>query len=493
MTYDNRGLLTSVTSAVGTSIQTVATFIYDSKGNLLTTTDPKGNVTRLSYDNSGNVLSSTDAENRLTEFSYDPMNRLAAVLDAALKTTQYAYDAKGNLIRVIDARNQTTTFSYDELDRVISATNPLGLAESFVYDTNGNLTSTTNRNGQTIAFNYDALNRLTSKIRPPAAGEVGNQTTTFFYDSVGNLTRISNPVIDVLNQYDLANRLQSSVSGPEQTAAQAVVQINADTVISENNRQFDGQTIQVNGRTLTIDGAHTFANLVLLNGATLTHSPTTATKVNKLEITVTGTIQVDATSKVDVSGRGFLGGNSPGNPLGTRGMTFGFQAGSSGASGGAYGGLGGGSSNSIYGDFRDPNDVGSGAGTGSSFAGGSGGGLGRIIAQTLNLDGVILANGDGGGCCDAGVEVAEAYASTLALSEVSAKSEPMARKARGESYRRWWRRWRENRSLLSSHIGIRSFKDRRLWRVGSGGVAERRCWNGLSTRTGERIRRVDRR
>ena len=402
MTYDSRGLLTSVTSAVGTSIQTVATFTYDSKGNLVTTTDPKGNVTRLSYDNAGNVLNSTDAENRVTEFTYDPMNRLAAVLDAALKTTQYAYDAKGNLTRVIDAKNQTTTFIYDGLDRLISATNPLGLTESFVYDTNGNLTSTTNRNGQTIAFNYDALNRLTSKTRPPAIGEVGNQTTTFFYDSVGNLTRISNPVIDVLNQYDLANRLQSSVSGPEQTAAQTVVQINADTVISENNRQFEGRTIQVNGRTLTIDGAHTFANLVLLNGATLTHSPTTATKVNKLEVTVTGTIQVDATSKIDVSGRGFLGGNAPGNPLGTRGMTLGFQAGSFGASGGSYGGLGGGSSNNIYGDFRDPNDAGSGGGTGSSFAGGSGGGLGRIIAQTLNLDGSIFANGDGGGCCDAG-------------------------------------------------------------------------------------------
>ena len=402
MTYDNRGLLTSVTSAVGTAIQTTTSLTYDSKGSLLTTTDPKGNVTRLSYDNAGNVLSSTDAENRMTEFTYDLMNRLATVLDAALKTTQYTYDPKGNLTRVIDAKNQTTTFSYDELDRLISATNPLVLTESFVYDTNGNLTSTTNRNGQTIAFNYDALNRLTSKIRPPAAGEVGNQTTTFFYDSVGNLTRISNPVIDVLNQYDLANRLQSSVSGPEQTAAQAVVQINVDTVISENNRQFEGRTIQVNGRTLTIDGVHTFANLVLLNGATLTHSPTTATKVNKLEITVTGTIQVDATSKIDVSGRGFLGGNAPGNPLGTRGMTLGFQAGSSGASGGAYGGLGGGSSNNIYGDFRDPNDAGSGAGTGSSFAGGSGGGLGRIIAQTLNLDGSILANGDGGGCCDAG-------------------------------------------------------------------------------------------
>src|SRR5437660_6620990 len=28
--------------------------------------------------------------------------------------------------------------------------------------------------------------------------------------------------------------------------------------------------------------------------------------------------------------------------------------------------------------------------------------MGRITAQTLNLDGSIHANGDGGGCCDAG-------------------------------------------------------------------------------------------
>ena len=200
----------------------------------------------------------------------------------------------------------------------------------------------------------------------------------------------------------MANRLQSTVSALEQTAAETVVQINADTVIGENNRQFDGRTVQVNGRVLAVDGTHTFANLVLLNGATLTHSPTTATKVNKLDITVTGTIQIDASSKIDVSGRGFLGGSAVGNPFGARGMTLGFQAGSSGASGGSFGGLGGGTANNIYGNFRDPNDVGSGGGTGSSSGGGSGGGLSRIIVQTLNLDGSILANGDGGGCCDAG-------------------------------------------------------------------------------------------
>ena len=45
MSYDSRGLLTSVTSAVGTPVQTTTSFTYDGRGNLLTTTNPKGEVT----------------------------------------------------------------------------------------------------------------------------------------------------------------------------------------------------------------------------------------------------------------------------------------------------------------------------------------------------------------------------------------------------------------------------------------------------------------
>jgi RHS repeat-associated protein len=397
MTYDSRGLLTSVTSAVGKPEQTTTSFTYDSNGNLLTTTDPLANVTTLVYDSVGNVIRSTDAENRITQFTYDTRNRLVSVLDPNLQVTQYGYDPKGNLAQVRDAKNQITTFAYDGLDRLISAINPLGFSESFVYDANGNLTSTINRNGQTISFNYDALNRLTSKSRPPTSTEVGSQITSFTYDSVGNLTSAINPVIGVFNEYDLANRLISSSSTTEEAVAGTVTPINADTTIGENNFQFDGRTLQVNGRTLTVDGVHTFENLILVNGAVLTHSPTTATKVNKLDITVTGTLQIDATSKIDVSNRGFLGGRQPGNPFGLDGMTMGLQRGSTGFSGGSYGGLGGGPSvNPVYGNFRNPNDAGSGGATGVNEVSGNGGGSVHIVAQTIQLNGAILANGQNG-------------------------------------------------------------------------------------------------
>ena len=395
MTYNSRGLLLSVIAAVGTPVQTTTSFTYDSRGNLLTATNPKGDVTALAYDGSGNVITSTDAENRVTQFTYDPRNRLVTVLDADLKTTQYGYDPKGNLSQVRDAKNQITTFTYDGLDRLISATNPLGLTETFVYDGNGNLTSTTNRNGQTIAFNYDALNRLTNKTRPPTSIEAGDQVTTYSYDSVGNLLSVVNPTIGVVNQYDAANRLISTTSSTESALIGTTVPINVDTTISATDSQFEGKTLQVNGRILTVDGSHTFANLILVNGAVLRHSPTTASSGGKLDITVTGAIQVDLTSRIDVTGLGFLAAGRPGN-LTSRGMTVGFQPGSFDLSGGSYGGVGGsgGSSvaNPVYGDFRNPNEPGSGGGA-VGVPGGNGGGLIRIVAQTLSLNGAIRANG----------------------------------------------------------------------------------------------------
>ena len=47
--------------------------------------------------------------------------------------------------------------------------------------------------------------------------------------------------------------------------------------ISESDTTYDGQDIVVNGATLTVNGAHSFASLLLTNGAVLTHSPCTAT------------------------------------------------------------------------------------------------------------------------------------------------------------------------------------------------------------------------
>jgi RHS repeat-associated protein len=162
-------------------------------------------------------------------------------------------------------------------------------------------------------------------------------------------------------------------------------------------------TLEVATNGEFISTKRTIAGTIDLNNTgVITHLPTTGSASFKVDLSA-NTTTIDATSRIDVNTLGFLGGDKPGNPFGGRGMTVGFVAGSSGNSGGSYGGLGGpsgGTANSVYGDFKDPNEPGSGGATGSGSAG-TGGGLVRIVAGTLQLNGVIRANGGNGvsGCC----------------------------------------------------------------------------------------------
>jgi len=118
----------------------------------------------------------------------------------------------------------------------------------------------------------------------------------------------------------------------------------------------------------------------------LTHVACTATETHRLEINVAGVLAVSADSRIDVSGKGYVAGRTSGN------TTVGAATASSG---GSYGGLGGnseGSANAVYGDYATPEDWGSGSSNekGSTAAGG---GRLKLVAQSLQLDGQILANG----------------------------------------------------------------------------------------------------
>jgi hypothetical protein len=159
----------------------------------------------------------------------------------------------------------------------------------------------------------------------------------------------------------------------------------------------------------------TVASLILTNGAVLTHPGATLTEEPRLDI-LTGTLTISADSRIDVTDRGYLGARSGLNP-GNDGRTLGntTDTGSRERNGGSYGGLGAvGSSvafaNEVYGDYRNPDHLGSGGGT-DSGRGGNGGGLVRIQAQSLFLDGQILANGGagsfwGGGGSGGGIRLA---------------------------------------------------------------------------------------
>ena len=163
------------------------------------------------------------------------------------------------------------------------------------------------------------------------------------------------------------------------------VTFTTNAAISATDTSFDNQSILVDGATLTVDGEHGFTDLCLTNNAVLTHPPTTVTSEHSLRLFVTDSIRVSADSSIGGTGLGYLPGYTYGNTT---------EGGTTGAAGGSYGGLGAplwGTPCVVYGDFRNPNEPGSGSGT--YRGGGAGGGLVRLTANVLDLAGSINVNG----------------------------------------------------------------------------------------------------
>ena len=182
-------------------------------------------------------------------------------------------------------------------------------------------------------------------------------------------------------------------------AAQANITLTTNTFIVAGDTSLDHADIVVTGCTLTLDGAHTFTSLTLNNSAVLTHTSFGAgTDPDlRLNLTVSGNMTVDASSRVNVSGQGYTGTSGAGNgPGGGTGVQADYGG---GGGGGAYGGNGGAPQSPYaggvaYGNATAPTQHGSAGGAGYAGPGGAGGGSARLdVGGTLQLDGRILANG----------------------------------------------------------------------------------------------------
>jgi hypothetical protein len=151
---------------------------------------------------------------------------------------------------------------------------------------------------------------------------------------------------------------------------------------------------EVNAGAITVDANSIFEggrviadSLMLTNGATVTQAASTSTLFYSLDLEIAGALTIDATSTIDVSGKGYLAGYTTGNTT---------VGGAVGVGGGSHGGQGG-NGPDVFDDYLDPDDAGGGGG------GGAGGGVVRVTAGSVVLDGAILARGqDGSGSNGAG-------------------------------------------------------------------------------------------
>ena len=94
-TYDAHGNLLTKTITAGTATRTF-TYTYNASGQVLTATDPRGNVTSYAYDAKGDLTSITDALGHVTSItSYDANGRPLTIIDPNGVMTSLTYDLRG--------------------------------------------------------------------------------------------------------------------------------------------------------------------------------------------------------------------------------------------------------------------------------------------------------------------------------------------------------------------------------------------------------------
>jgi RHS repeat-associated protein len=219
-------------------------FTYDSSGNMLTRTLTDTTSTTLPY--------STNGQTRTWTYTY---NRTGEVLTAQLPrtdltaTTTYGYaggTTGGTLVSITDALSHVTTINTatggglptkitdpnslhttlswttrNWLSSSVLATSAGNLTTSFTYDSAGNLTKATLPDNSYLSYGYDNAHRVTSITN--ALGESKGIT----YDSAGDVTQeLWKNASNVTKRqhtatYDALGRMLTSVGGASQTTSYA--------------------------------------------------------------------------------------------------------------------------------------------------------------------------------------------------------------------------------------------------------------------------------
>ena len=210
------------------------TYVYDSKGNILSSKDAASLQDGATYDSFDNILTyyqpgrsssvkttmewgSTDAEKKkhllrkstsplgtISEYTYDANGNCLTTKTSdgtSFMQTSTAYDADGNHVTAqTDARGKTVSRVVNtSKDTLTSITDPRGQTVSYTYDQNRKVTKTAATvNGKEYANKYTyTKDRLTQVKHNTSADASGDVAYNFEYDTLGRPTvvKVDNQVL----------------------------------------------------------------------------------------------------------------------------------------------------------------------------------------------------------------------------------------------------------------------------------------------------------
>ena len=151
------------------------------------------------YDTAGRVTSQADQLNRVTTFDYTSIPAATKVTDPK-GNVRVDYYTAGVKVAVTGgygtSQAATMRYAYDLSTLVATTiTDPNGNSTAITVDASGNVLTSTDPLGHETITTYNSLNEpLTVEDANQVAGNTNGATTTYTYDSRGNLLMVSRPL-----------------------------------------------------------------------------------------------------------------------------------------------------------------------------------------------------------------------------------------------------------------------------------------------------------
>ncbi|MET0657907.1 MAG: RHS repeat-associated core domain-containing protein [Steroidobacteraceae bacterium] len=221
MTYDERGRTTAVTRWVFEDDATLAhplttQFSHDEDDNPIDVHLPTGAVISTQFDGLGRRVRSTDPDGNINRMSYDSGGRLGAVEISEVegpvtrqRVHRYEYDIRGRL-RVSQSPTSRTELTYDDRDLVREQHESGGVTTTFEVGAHGEILSTARDPG---GLNVRSRWTYDAELQPIEYVDPVGQTTRWERDPLGRTTRTTlGDGSSWLRNFDPADRLLEQVT-----------------------------------------------------------------------------------------------------------------------------------------------------------------------------------------------------------------------------------------------------------------------------------------
>jgi RHS repeat-associated protein len=164
--YASNGDVAAVTAPTGG----VTTLLADALGRMTAQTDPTGATQSVAYTSWGGVATKTGATGGVTSTTYSPdrqpVSRTVQLTASSSVSESLEYDAQGRLTASVDAAGGRSVVGYDSVGQKTTVTDALGAVTSLSYGPQGWLVSSTAPGGAVTRIEYDPAGRAVRQTDP---------------------------------------------------------------------------------------------------------------------------------------------------------------------------------------------------------------------------------------------------------------------------------------------------------------------------------------